>query len=558
MTQETKSVLIQFKGEATNLLQTQSKVTQETKKLANEFQKVGKANKNFGNQFQNIGYQIQDFAVQVGGGTDAMRAFSQQAPQLLSPLGNIGIAAATAVAVLVPLAKSFFDSGESAEKAAKQTNEMAESIKALISPSTGLSSLNKELAESESRFAGLATSLRNIALADSKKEIERLEEQISNLVSSLNQPQLGNNTISRYLALTAKGMSDVDAKFQATTENIQEIYGVSEEAAKSINKLSKQFADGLIDVEQFADAILALGVDPQTEGFAELLELLKKLAAEAQRLKDLSKIDIELNVRGDSLQEAIDAWDDYIEGLERLASSYKDSLDPLRGYYREIEKLGKLLEAELLTLEEYRALVARLRNELLQPVEVKVKPKDVKPAEKELEGIKAILSEIQTESERWADQFANQIVSSLAEGKLAFKDFANYVLQQLARIAISKALEPLFNSFGNWIGGITGAAAAPAGLVATPASAMPLSREMATVQPMVVGVPRMSAPTKSNSPVTVNVFNQGSNEVEVNERKTTRGIEIDVLIKNAVKKGIAAGDFDKVMATSYGARRLAF
>ena len=37
-----------------------------------------------------VSYQLQDFAVQVGAGTDAMRAFSMQAPQLLGALGFTG------------------------------------------------------------------------------------------------------------------------------------------------------------------------------------------------------------------------------------------------------------------------------------------------------------------------------------------------------------------------------------------------------------------------------------------------------------------------------------
>ena len=53
-------------------------------------------------------------------------------------------------------------------------------------------------------------------------------------------------------------------------------------------------------------------------------------------------------------------------------------------------------------------------------------------------------------------------------------------------------------------------------------------------------------------------MNYGSDDVEVNERTTSRGVEVDVLIKNTVKQGLASGDFDKVMATSYGARRMAF
>ena len=176
-----------------------------------------------------------------------------------------------------------------------------------------------------------------------------------------------------------------------------------------------------------------------------------------------------------------------------------------------------------------------------------------------MEGIKAVLAELQTEAGKWADQFADTLVSGLADGKLAFKDFADYVLQQLARIAISKALEPLFQGFGDFIGGLGGASApVAAGLIATPVNDLPLSREASSAQQMIVGMPRTYTPSPSSSPVTVNVMNYGSDDVEVNERRTTRGIEVDVLIKNAVKKGIASGDFDKVMATSFGSRRLAY
>ena len=62
----------------------------------------------------------------------------------------------------------------------------------------------------------------------------------------------------------------------------------------------------------------------------------------------------------------------------------------------------------------------------------------------------------------------------------------------------------------------------------------------------------------SNSPVTVNVMNYGNDEVEVNQRKTSRGIDIEVMIKKAVGQGIAGGDFDNVMRSSFGTRRLAY
>jgi hypothetical protein len=41
--------------------------------------------------FAQLGLQVQDFAVQVGSGTSALRAFGQQAPQALAAFGPGGV-----------------------------------------------------------------------------------------------------------------------------------------------------------------------------------------------------------------------------------------------------------------------------------------------------------------------------------------------------------------------------------------------------------------------------------------------------------------------------------
>ena len=58
--------------------------------------------------------------------------------------------------------------------------------------------------------------------------------------------------------------------------------------------------------------------------------------------------------------------------------------------------------------------------------------------------------------------------------------------------------------------------------------------------------------------MTVNVNNYGNDEVEVSQRETGNGLEVDVLIKSTVQKGFASGDFDNVMAQVFGARRLGY
>lgn len=49
--------------------------------------------KNFGNVTTQLGYQVNDFAVQVQGGTSALTAFAQQAPQALGAMQGIGAGA---------------------------------------------------------------------------------------------------------------------------------------------------------------------------------------------------------------------------------------------------------------------------------------------------------------------------------------------------------------------------------------------------------------------------------------------------------------------------------
>lgn len=69
---------------------------------------------NFGAKVQQASYQIQDFAVQVASGTSATRAFAQQAPQLLSGFGTVGVILGTVAAIAVPLAGSFLAAGDAA------------------------------------------------------------------------------------------------------------------------------------------------------------------------------------------------------------------------------------------------------------------------------------------------------------------------------------------------------------------------------------------------------------------------------------------------------------
>lgn len=105
--------------------------------------------------FQNAGFQISDFAVQVGGGTSAIRAASQQAPQLIQAMsmmgagadgakgkfatftrfmgGPWGAAITVAVSVLGALASSYYNSAEASDTKKDATKDLTDAINELHS-----------------------------------------------------------------------------------------------------------------------------------------------------------------------------------------------------------------------------------------------------------------------------------------------------------------------------------------------------------------------------------------------------------------------------------------
>ncbi len=74
------------------------------------------------------GFQLQDFAVQVGGGTSALTAFAQQAPQLLGIFGPGGAIAGALVAVGAVATKIFMGMGDDAQSASEKAEELADVV----------------------------------------------------------------------------------------------------------------------------------------------------------------------------------------------------------------------------------------------------------------------------------------------------------------------------------------------------------------------------------------------------------------------------------------------
>jgi chromosome segregation ATPase len=104
-------------------------VSQASDKAATSTAKVRKGTASIGVIAQSAGYQVQDFAVQVAGGTSALVAMSQQAPQFLGVFGPGGAIAGALIAVGALAAKVFMGMGDDSASAAEKAAFLEESIK---------------------------------------------------------------------------------------------------------------------------------------------------------------------------------------------------------------------------------------------------------------------------------------------------------------------------------------------------------------------------------------------------------------------------------------------
>lgn len=95
------------------------------------FKQVGDSARANTQQVQNAAYQVGDFFVQVGAGTDPLRAAAQQLPQLLGGMGMVGAVAGAAAAGLIPLVAIYSAMGEKAVPVEERVKALAEAVSAL-------------------------------------------------------------------------------------------------------------------------------------------------------------------------------------------------------------------------------------------------------------------------------------------------------------------------------------------------------------------------------------------------------------------------------------------
>lgn len=108
---------------------------------------------------QNMAFQFQDLAVQAEMGTNAVRIFSQQVPQMLGGFDPVGAIAGAVVGIAVPLGAALFNVGKAAGEAAPKVESLKEALEdhaeaVKKDPAAKLNSDNKAWLESLSEEEG--------------------------------------------------------------------------------------------------------------------------------------------------------------------------------------------------------------------------------------------------------------------------------------------------------------------------------------------------------------------------------------------------------------------
>ena len=218
-----------------------------------------------------LGVQFQDVAVQAQMGTDAVRIFSQQGPQILSifgPTGAVfGALAAIGVVVGTTIAEAFSDGEEAIKSFGDATKAVNDSVNQLSDDSYGLSQSIVELAQKSDAAAKLKIA---IALEAADIAARRAREAFS---------RLGLESQGMYREI--EGADQVTRNFAVALENIKRDGEISATTMGLLNDTANQLGVSVSEITSIVDEFTRAS-DPNADA-ATLVAFGETLAELAQK-----------------------------------------------------------------------------------------------------------------------------------------------------------------------------------------------------------------------------------------------------------------------------------
>lgn len=603
-----------------------SEAVRQMEAVAGKVRGIGEASANTSTKMtsmqrgvQNTAYQLQDFVVQTTMGTDALRAFGQQAPQILGGFGALG-AVVGILAALAPAVVTLFKSFEGGAKSVKEATEGWTDANDLLKQSYDFADRKTldpliesyKKADAETRILILS----NMELALSIAKVAQKDLQ-NTLINSIEEGIEKLGFFNRLWLETKKYLDDNEKMAQAGSKNpfsakavglkspelLTEGFGISDSQLKTIRDAQKELDLAKISAVEFSVTVSKVynettkptkeftswvqGVQKVTKATKEAELAQKEYNSALDRLrkgdtsttKSIEEANKAIQKENElayekkiaEIQKQSDAMQKLSDAQDREANALRAMSDPMSAYNIALEKANVLLQANKISLEEYEKAMYRAETTLANSNKV---------------------------VNSFGDAFTNAFTGAMLAGK-SFGDVMQGLATDIqATIIKIMVIEPLIRqlklsmvnsgffagtdynvSTPNFIGPAVPSANgnvfsggnvipfASGGVVSRP-TYFPMSRGRTGVAgeagnegilPLKRGADGKLGVTASgmgSSGTVVNIFNQGNDQVETNTRQDANGSSvIDVYIKKAVAEGIASGQFDKAMGTTYGLRR---
>lgn len=250
--------------------------------------------KNIGAIAGQAGFQIQDFAVQVGGGTSALTAFAQQAPQLLGVFGPAGAIAGAIVAVGAVATKIFLTMANDAKEAGEAAEEVAEKMKEAFEAAAGKAA-NDSISNLE-----LMTELTDILRQSEISLIEAKNKRIKSEATLLSSQQSLTEAAANYLQKTEQiqNAEEAIARSRQETARLQKEAAIADiQAGVEVERLRfENIKRQKADVQEEVDRAQAR-ID-------ELQAQQSQITAQANRLREREAEQIAVGIKPEGFQSS--------------------------------------------------------------------------------------------------------------------------------------------------------------------------------------------------------------------------------------------------------------
>lgn len=406
------------------LMADMKKMNTEVAKSNKTAQTSTKGFKQMGYQIQNMSYQMTDFIVMVQGGIAPLRAFSQQAPQLLAGFGPAG-AAIGVVAALLPAMFMAMGKGKAAMETLSQSTENA---------TDALEAYQRSIRDLTYNNRAAAGSVLQLRQSIATLELEDLKEKLDpEPITIWGAAWIAVKDTFKALLTASVDFYDYiaeklsDSKLAAYADSIKDSYEQIESAQERLKRQAGNFLLTNPDDYENLRKVAPL--------YQQMLKLRRDAIAAGEPIpEEFEKVFGILESNFNRLQGIMH---EYADNAERAMSG------PIHDLLKEQDKLWTDVQRGLLSTSEYYALLN----------EAAVKYQET------LDQTKTMGEQLMEGGMRIVDSFVNGLAQGTAKVKDLFKNMVKALIAELLKLMAYRAVFSMLGGWGTDLGNQFGNAA---------------------------------------------------------------------------------------------------